>query len=85
MRLAGTVNDNELGVGSTGRAHRPAPPLIPLKFSDNCVPAFIHRLLNEFMNWIMHGETNCSSQVRGVAGIGLDEMMGGVSGVSHEA
>ena len=85
MRLAGTVNDNEMGVGSTGWAHRPALPLILRNFSDDCVPAFIHRLLNEFMRSIMHGETNCSSQVRDVAGIGLDEMIGGVSGVSHEA
>lgn len=79
MRLVGTVNGSEMGVGTMGRAHRRAPPLIPLNFSDDCVPAFIHRLLNESTSWIMHGETNCSSQVLGVAGIGLDKMMGGVS------
>lgn len=37
------------------------------------------------MDSIVHDETNCSPQVLGVAGIGLDEMMGGVSGVSHKA
>lgn len=66
-------------------AHAHALPLILRNFSDDCVPAFIHRLLNDFMRSIMHGETNCSSQVLGVAGIGLDKKMGGVSGVSHEA